>query len=147
MKFGADDGGPQMEAGAARGLFCLVPRRRIVRLFGTVLICTAAAVALADCGFSDGPAAMIVDPGRYSAFHCNDLIARWKYLQAREQELRGLMDKASEGGGGTVIGTLAYRTDYEAVKSEQKLLQRTAAEKKCDIVAPASNFQSDQTIR
>jgi len=55
------------------------------------------------------------------------------------------MAKASEGGGGTVIGALAYRADYEAVLSEQKMLQRTAAEKKCPIVPPT--LQSNQTVR
>ena len=144
--FGADRNGPQPEASVARAPFAF-PRRRLVRVFDAVLVGAIAAVALAGCGFADGPGTLIVDPGRYSVYHCNDLTARSKSLLAREQELRNLMDKASEGSGGTVIGALAYRSDYEAVKTEQKLVQRTAAEKKCDLVAPASNFQSDQTIR
>jgi hypothetical protein len=146
MMLGADRNGPQTQAGAAPTSFAF-SRRRNVRVLDTVLVGAVAAVALAGCGFSDGPGTLIVDPGKYSVYHCNDLVARSKYLLSREQELRGLMDKASEGGGGTVIGALAYRSDYESVKSEQKLLQRTAAEKKCDLVAPASNYQSDQTIR
>lgn len=103
-----------------------------------------AAVALSGCGLGDGAGAILVDPGRYSAYHCNDLAARWKVLVARENELRGLMDKASEGGGGAVIGSLAYRSDYETVLTEQKLLQRTAAAKNCGFTP---DFQSDHTIR
>jgi hypothetical protein len=104
-----------------------------------------AGVTLAGCALDEGPGQLAVDPGRYQFYHCNDLAARMGALQSRENELRSLMAKASEGGGGTVIGALAYRADYEAVLSEQKMLQRTAAEKKCPIVPPT--LQSDQTVR
>jgi hypothetical protein len=102
-----------------------------------------AGVALAGCGMGDGPGSLFVDPGRYDAYHCNELAARWKYLLEREQTLRNLMDKASEGGGGSVIGSIAYGADYNSVLTEKKIVQRQAAEKKCELV-PA--FQSDQTI-
>jgi hypothetical protein len=104
-----------------------------------------AGVTLAGCALDEGPGQLAVDPGRYQFYHCNDLAARMGTLQSRENELRSLMAKASEGGGGTVIGALAYRADYEAVLSEQKMLQRTAAEKKCAVVPPT--LQSDQTVR
>jgi hypothetical protein len=103
-----------------------------------------AAVALAGCGMTDGAGSILIDPGRYTAYHCEDLATRWKVLVAREKELHGLMDKASEGGGGAVIGSLAYRTDYESVLSEEKLLQRTAADKNCGFTP---DFQSDKIIR
>jgi len=109
------------------------------------LICVLAAGALAGCGMSEGPGAFVVDPGRYSIYHCNDLVARLNALLTQEKDLRNLMDKASEGTGGTVIGTLSYRTDYEAALSEEKLLRRTAAEKNCEFASPT--YQSDQTIR
>jgi hypothetical protein len=104
-----------------------------------------AAAALAGCSFSDGVGPYIVDPGRYSAYHCNDLVARLKQLLAREKELSNLTDKASEGGGGTVIGALSYRTDYEKAIGEEKVLRRSAAEKKCQL-EPAP-YESDQLIR
>jgi hypothetical protein len=102
------------------------------------------ALALAGCGLSGNTGALLIDPGRYDAYHCPELATRWKVLIAREKELRGLMDKAGEGPGGAVIGSLAYRTDYESVLSEEKLLQHTADEKKCGFTP---EFQSDQTIR
>jgi hypothetical protein len=108
------------------------------------MLLTIAAFALAGCSASSDPGAFLVDPGRYDAYRCNDLAARWKVLTARETELRGLMDKASEGGGGTVIGSLAYRTDYDAVRSDEKLLLRIAAEKNCGF---NPSLQSDQIIR
>jgi hypothetical protein len=103
-----------------------------------------AAVALAGCGLNDGPGTILVDPGRYTAFHCDELATQWKVLLTRERELHGLIDKAGEGTGGAVIGSLAYRTDYESVLSEEKLLQRTAVEKNCGFTP---EFQSDHTIR
>jgi hypothetical protein len=103
-----------------------------------------AAFALAGCGAGNDAGSLMIDPGRYSFYHCNDLAARWKVLAAREKELRGLMDKANESGGGAVIGSLAYRTDYETTLSDERLLQQTAAEKNCGLTA---QFQSDQDIR
>jgi hypothetical protein len=103
-------------------------------------------VALAGCTLKEDPGQLGVDPGRYEFYHCNDLVKQLKGLQERESELRSLMAKASEGGGGAVIGALSYRTDYETVLSQQRLLKRTAAEKKCD-VAPPPTFQSDQAVR
>jgi hypothetical protein len=146
MKSAVDLDGMERAGRAARPRIAFSSCGR-TRMVAGILLCVVAAVALGGCGFNDGPGVLIIDPGRYNNYHCNDLIARSKQLIKREQELRWLMDKASEGAGGTVIGTLAYRSDYESVRSEEKLLQRDAAEKKCDLVAPPSNFQSDQTIR
>jgi hypothetical protein len=118
--------------------------RIIVRLLaiGVILI---SVTTLGGCSFSEGISPYITDPARYSAYHCNDLIERLKYLIAREKELRDLMDKASEGPGGAVIGALSYRGELEKVVGDQKVLKRTAADKKCEV--DPSIFQSDQTIR
>ena len=103
-----------------------------------------AAAALAGCGLSDGAGALFVDPGHYSAYQCKDLIAESQNLAHLERELRNLLDKASEGGGGSVIGALAYRSDYESVLEQQKLLKRAAAEQKCELVP---GYNSDRMIR
>jgi hypothetical protein len=99
---------------------------------------------LAGCGLGNGPGSFLVDPGRYEAYHCNDLVTRWKQLTDREKDLRALMDKASQSGTGAVVGAVAYRSDYEGVLTEEKLVQRQAAEKKCELT---TTFQSDQSIR
>ena len=116
-------------------------RLLVVALRAALLV---GAAALAGCGLSDGAGALFVDPGRYSAYHCKDLIAESQNLANRERELRNLMDKASESGGGSVIGALAYRSDYESVLEQQKLLKRAAAEQKCDLVP---SYNSDRMIR
>ena len=105
----------------------------------------AGIVVTALSGCTNGAGSLLVDPGRYSAYHCNDLAAQWKVLVAREKELRDLMDRADQGGGGgAVIGSLAYRSDYESVRTDEQLVQREAAEKNCN---STTQFQSDQAIR
>lgn len=139
----ATDPGARACRFAAPSSFPRPPSRR-ASLVVAALICTLAAGALAGCGLSEGVGSLIVDPARYSAYRCNDLVTEGKNLLAREKELRGLIDKAREGGGGTVIAALAYRSDYEAVLAREKLLKQTAAEKNCELVP---TYNSDQTIR
>ena len=127
--------------------FLPLSRRRRARWGRSFLLCATAAatgLALAGCGLGYGPGSWFVDPGRYEPYHCNDLVTRWKALTEREKELHALMDKANQSGTGAVIGTLAYRSDYESVLTEQKLVQREANEKKCELT---TTFQSDQSIR
>jgi hypothetical protein len=113
---------------------------RLGGLIATVLVC----FELGGCGLSDGAAPYMVDPLRYEGYHCQDLLSQWNGLQAQEKNLRNLMARADEGPGGSVIGTLTYRTDYETVLGQEKVLQRTAAEKKCALTPV---YESDQTIR
>jgi hypothetical protein len=134
---------PNSDNAAPRILFAC-RRSRIGGTLGVSLLHAVLAVALAGCSLDNGPGTIFVDPGHYSVYKCNELATQLKTLGAKEKELRGLMDKASEGGGGAVIGTLAYRADYEAVLTEERLVQRQAADKKCEV---APNYQSDQTIR
>jgi hypothetical protein len=110
-----------------------------------------AATTLAGCG-SDGVGALMVDPARFEGYNCKDLTGQWNDLIKREKELRDLINRADEGGGsGEVIGALTYRSDYQTVLERKKVLQRTAAEKKCQMpptpAATAPAFTSDQTIR
>ena len=78
----------------------------------------------------------MIDPGHYSVYHCDGLANRLKALQAREQDLSNLMQRASEGGGGALIGNMTYRADYENALGEEAVLRRVAAEKKCDLPPP-----------
>jgi hypothetical protein len=126
-----------------RAVVTAFARRQWLRAIPGVVLC-AVLCGLAGCGMSDGAGALFVDPGRYTLYRCEDLVARRKVLVAREAELRGLIEKASESTGGAVIGSLAYRSEYESVLTEQRLLQRKAEEKNCGFVAPS---QSDQVLR
>jgi hypothetical protein len=118
-------------------------KSRAGRLFAAA-ICVIGGMALSGCGLSNGPGQLIVAPGTYTPYRCNDLLKQWVLLNTREQQLRDNMNRASQGGGGTVIGALAYGTDYQTVLTQKKMVQQDAAEKNCELV---HNFQSDQTIR
>ena len=125
-------------------------RRACSRLSAIGLIGGLAAGALGGCGVSEqGIGTLTLDPGRYALYHCNDLVGYLKGLINREKELRNLMDKAGESTAGALIGALSYRTDYETTLSDEKLVRRVAAEKKCDLgpLGPPPTYQSDQTIR
>lgn len=102
-------------------------------------------LAGATAGCSTSVDTYLIDPGHYSAYHCKQLIDRLKQLQTRESELRNLTDKASEGGGGALIGGMSYRVQYEKAAGEEKVLRRTAADKNCALEGPA--LESDQVIR
>jgi hypothetical protein len=122
---------------------------RSVRAIGwgaRIAACAAvASFTLAGCGVgTDGMASLSVDPARYAGYHCKELVGQWNGLVARQKQLRDLIDKASEGGGGTVIAAVAYRGDYDTVLQQQKVLKRTAAEQNCELTP---NYSSDQTIR
>lgn len=117
-------------------------RCRTLRAWVAALLGFGGLALIGGCG-SDGAGAMFVDPARYSFYRCEDLATRRKALITRENELRGLMEKAGESPGGSVIGSFAYRSDYDTVLAEEKLLERNATEKNCS----STQFQSDQSIR
>lgn len=110
--------------------------------YAAMLMLTA--IALADCSTTDGLDSMLVDPSRYEGYNCKDLVNQLQALDKREKNLRNLIDRADESSAGVVIGAFAYRTDYETVIADKKVLRRTMAEKKCQL-APSS--MSDQIIR
>lgn len=126
--------------------------RRVLRPAQALTAFLFAAVALGGCSVAtDGVGALMVDPSRYEGYNCKDLTGQWTTLVKREKELRNLIDRADDGGGaGVVVGAVAYRGDYQTVLEQEKLLQHTAAEKKCQLKPPptaTATFTSDQTIR
>jgi hypothetical protein len=78
----------------------------------------------------------MIDPAHYSVYHCDGLAKRLKALQDRQRELSNLMQRASEGGGGVLIGNMTYRAEYENALGEEVVLRRVAAEKNCDLPPP-----------
>ena len=107
-------------------------------------VCVVAAIALTACSSSDGVGQLLVDPSQYDVYHCKDLVAQWDQLNKREAELRANMDRASQTAGGKVIGAVAYGPDYQTLLTQKKMVQRQAAEKRCELV---QTYQSDQTVR
>ena len=71
------------------------------------------------------------DPAKFDILACKDLNEREQVLAKREQEMRELMDKASQGTGGAIANALAYRTDYLNVRGELKQVREVVQRKEC----------------
>lgn len=131
-----DDGRPRCTEAVARLSLSCSLRPHFAAIF--------VAAALAGCGLTSAPGSFMADPGRYSVLHCKDLVDEWTRLTGRELELRKLQDRASEGTGGALIGSISYRAEYETVLSNEKMVKSAALEKNCPLTP---TYQSDQTIR
>jgi hypothetical protein len=99
-----------------------------IKLGAAVLI----AAALGGCATAVN---LVGDPFMQSAkfryLRCDDIAKRLVTAQAREQELHGLMDRASSGVGGTAVNVMVYGPDLRAVESELRELHQTEGEKRC----------------
>jgi Spy/CpxP family protein refolding chaperone len=70
-------------------------------------------------------------PAKFQFLRCDDIAKRLVATQAREQELRGLMDRATAGTGGPAVNMFVYQPDYMTVQSELRQLHEAAVEKQC----------------
>jgi hypothetical protein len=91
------------------------------------------ACGLAGCAGNVTGSDFLVDPGHYAAYKCDDLIKRWKIVTTREKELRGLIARADQNNAGVVVGSLAYRTEFDVVTGDERLLQHAAADQNCTL--------------
>jgi hypothetical protein len=79
-----------------------------------------------------------VDPARYEQFDCKQLEAERKTLALRTAELQGLIAKAGTVTGGAVVGELAYRNDYIAVRGQAKLVEEMWQRNRCVATTPTA---------
>ena len=84
-----------------------------------------------------------VAPAKFQFLRCEDVAKRLVATQAREQDLRGLMDRASTGTGGSTVNMLVYQPDYQMVQSELRQLHEAAAEKRCSDEPPKAGPKGD----
>jgi hypothetical protein len=102
--------------------------------FGAAALAT---VSLGGCASSlNGIADPFVQPAKYQFLRCEDIAKRLVTTKAREQELRGLMDRASTDTGGSAVNFLVYQPDYLQVQSDLRRLNEAAAEKQCPDETP-----------
>jgi hypothetical protein len=93
------------------------------------------AAGLGACALSDNDqlSALMVAPGKYDLFKCDQLADRGKERAQRAQELKALMDKSAQGPGGGVANALAYRNEYLLALGDLKELENAALSKKCQM--------------
>ncbi len=99
-----------------------------------IMLGTAAllATSLGGCATSlDIVGDPFVAPAKFQFLRCEDIAQRLVATQAREHELRVLMDRASAGTGGATVNMLVYQPEYQTVQSDLRQLHEAAAEKKC----------------
>jgi hypothetical protein len=73
----------------------------------------------------------LVAPDKYQVYTCPQIADELAKKQKEEQKLQALMARASEGAGGDVIGSIAYRPDYLSAHGEEIDLRQAAADKNC----------------
>jgi len=81
----------------------------------------------------------LVAPAKFQYLRCDDIGKRLVNSQARERELRTLMDRANTGTGGGAVNALVYGPDLHTVQSELRQLHQAAIDKRCsnDVVKAA----------
>jgi hypothetical protein len=90
------------------------------------------AASLGGCGTSFNVVGdPFVAPAKFQFLRCEDIANRLVSTQAREKELRILMDRASAGTGGSAVNMLVYQPDYQTVQSDLQQLREAAVEKRC----------------
>lgn len=91
----------------------------------------ALALLLGACAGSDTVGSLLVSPGKYDVYNCEQLASRLKVSITREKELKGLIDKAERDAGGVVVSALAYKTEYATARGDVRLLEDTIQRKQC----------------
>ena len=107
-------------------------QRFALQRFAPVAAAALLAASLGACAIAtDSLAPVFTDPSKYDFLSCKEIAARETLVAKREQDLRGLMDKAARDTGGAVVSAMAYRTDYLNAQGELKLLREVAQRKDC----------------
>jgi hypothetical protein len=96
------------------------------------------ALVLSGCAdMSESMTTAFADPAQFDLYDCKQLEAARKSLDSRAAELQGLMAKAETGFAGPVVGEIAYRNDYIAVRGQQHFAEEAWRRNKCHETAPA----------
>ncbi len=92
---------------------------------------------LAGCGSSnrDFAGRLLVAPGRYLNYDCQQLENRVKGVMSRRKQLEELMAKAETSFDGRLISGAAYRTEYAETSGDLDELRAEAAAKECKPIA------------
>jgi hypothetical protein len=108
-------------------------------------VAAALATGLAGCGSisEQTAAAAFAAPGKYNMYTCQDIESSMTRLRTRQQELEQLMARASQGVGGELVNTIAYRGEYAQARGELLELGQVKANKQC---VNDSQFSSGRAV-
>lgn len=103
------------------------------------MLAALALITLGACSASIQEQSPFVQPGKFNFLTCKDIAQRDISASMREKELVSLMERANQDAAGPLVNAMVYASDLAQVRAEQRLLRRTADEKKCD-EAPAPAY-------
>jgi hypothetical protein len=107
-----------------------------MRLSMNLSFVAAFAVLISGCAMSEDPtASLLVAPGGYILFSCDDIARTRTGVLARQKQLEELMAKAGTDAAGRIIAETTYGTEYAATRGQLRSLQATATEKNCNVPA------------
>jgi len=91
-----------------------------IRGLPAALLSVMVSTALSGCGSitAETGTSALVAPGRYDVYTCADIDRQVQASQKRKAELEQLMGRASEGAGGAIASTIAYRGEYLQTRDE-----------------------------
>ena len=87
---------------------------------------------------------LLADPAKYQYHTCEQLATATKAVTTRQQDLATLIARAEQGAAGSLVGTIAYKSDYTAVGQELRLIEATARSKNC---VTAATWRSNAVIQ
>jgi hypothetical protein len=103
-------------------------RRRRAAQSAPLALC----LVLAGCTSTvENQVTFFADPGKYEFYNCKQLADARNTMSARQQELKGLIDRAEQSASGVLVGAIAYRSDYIAAGEDIKVIDATARSKNC----------------
>jgi hypothetical protein len=114
------------------------PHQGLLRAFAIVAT-LAPGLSLSGCADTgDSMTTAFADPAKYALYDCKQLEAERKRLADRTAELKGLMEKAQTGVGGSVVAEVAYRNDYITVRGQARNAEEAWQRNKCRETQPTA---------
>jgi hypothetical protein len=116
----------------------------LVRGFAWPMVAGAMLIVLAGCGMvGEDTAALVVAPGKFDYYSCEELARTRVTLNEREQELSELMAKAAQSPMGEFVGAVSYKTELTQARGQLKQIAVVAERKNC---ALDSKRKSDRAL-
>src|SRR5690348_13363760 len=96
--------------------------------------CAALLLAAVSCGCAVSDAklgGLVADRANYEVLNCTQLAGSEASFKARLAELDGLMAKASNDAGGTLVSATTYKPEAIAARGSLDAVHSVQAEKNC----------------
>jgi hypothetical protein len=107
---------------------------KLTRFFALALTASGLLSGCASTGAVVDESTFFADPATFAMYDCKQLATARTDLAKRVEELRGLMNKAETGAGGSVVAEIAYRPDYLSNQARLKSANAAWERNQCENV-------------